>query len=84
VKAWRAEGYPGVTRTTLELLEWWRREGRRQSLFFAQVEAAETIVFLTEARSDYLQGIEVPGEPGGSSRRYATKVATSASADPQV
>src|SRR5687768_7017280 len=25
VKAWRAEGYPGVTRTTLELLQWWRR-----------------------------------------------------------
>ena len=28
VKAWRSAGYPGVTRTTLELLHWWRREGR--------------------------------------------------------
>ena len=25
---WRAEGYPGVTGTTLELLEYWRRDGR--------------------------------------------------------
>lgn len=73
---WRDAGYPGVTRTTLELLEWWRREGRRQPLFFAQLEAAETIVFLTEARSDLLQGIEVPPEPGGSFRRVAAKMAT--------
>ena len=28
VKAWRNAGYPGVTRTTSELLQWWRREGR--------------------------------------------------------
>lgn len=76
VNAWCEEGYPGVTRTTLELLEWWRREGRRQPLFFAQVEAAETIVLLTEARSDFLQGIEVPSEPGGTFRRLAAKMAT--------
>lgn len=50
VKAWRAAGYQGVTRTSLELLHWWRREGRERPLFFAQLEAAETIVFLTEAR----------------------------------
>src|SRR5947209_2302825 len=43
VNEWRVSGYPGVTRTTLELLEWWRREGREQRLFFAQLEAAETI-----------------------------------------
>lgn len=32
VKAWResaADPYAGVTRTTRELLEWWRREGRQ-------------------------------------------------------
>src|SRR5574341_1966077 len=33
VKAWREQGYPGVTRTTLELLQWWRREGREKRLF---------------------------------------------------
>ena len=57
VKAWRNAGYPGVTRTTSELLQWWRREGREKRLFFAQIEAAETIIFLTEARADFRQGM---------------------------
>jgi type III restriction enzyme len=87
VKAWREQGYPGVTRTTLELLRYWRREGRGTVFFFAQLEAAETIVFLTEARSDFLQGLDVPlDEPGEARkgdgpapfRRYACKMATGA------
>lgn len=85
VKAWRAEGYPGVTRTTMELLQWWRREGREKPLFFAQLEAAETIIFLAEARSDFRQGIEIPrDEPSDAQKmqgytgflRYACKMAT--------
>src|SRR5437764_64570 len=32
---WRSQGYPGASRTTLELLEFWRRDGRRWPLFFA-------------------------------------------------
>jgi type III restriction enzyme len=85
VKAWRAAGYPGVTRTTEDLLRYWTREGRERRLFFAQVEAAETIIFLTEARADFKQGIVVPrDEPpaeamaGGYSgfTRYACKMAT--------
>lgn len=40
--AWRAAGWPGATRTTLELLAYWSREGRQQPLFFAQREAAES------------------------------------------
>jgi type III restriction enzyme len=83
--AWRDANYPGVTRTTQHLLEWWRREGREQRLFFAQLEAAETIVFLREARKDFLQGIAVPREGLGKEReaagemaflRYACKMAT--------
>ncbi|MBM4394207.1 MAG: DEAD/DEAH box helicase family protein [Deltaproteobacteria bacterium] len=82
--AWREEGYPGVSRTTLELLRYWRREGREFRLFFAQLEAAEAVLFLTEARSDFLQGVEVPPdmppdghEPGTAGfRRYACKMAT--------
>lgn len=58
LKQWRDDGYPGASRTTLELLKYWRRDGRLHRLFFAQLEAAETIVFLNEARRDYLQGIE--------------------------
>ncbi len=85
VKKWREQGYPGVTRTTLELLHWWRRDGREQRLFFAQLEAAETIIFLIEARSDFRQGIEVPREELGQESlaqgykgflRYACKMAT--------
>jgi type III restriction enzyme len=76
--SWREQGYPGATRTSLELLRYWRREGRQHRLFFAQLEAAETIVFLTEARSDLLQGVDVPPEDGGDFRRYAAKMATGA------
>ena len=85
VSQWRAEGWPGVTGTTLELLEYWRRDGREKRLFFAQLEAAETIIFLIEARRDFLQGIDVPlDEPSESQKaegfkafqRYAAKMAT--------
>ncbi|MBI4577060.1 MAG: DEAD/DEAH box helicase family protein [Planctomycetes bacterium] len=87
VKAWREAGWPGSTRTTLDLLRYWRREGREHRLFFAQLEAAETIIFLTEARADLRQGIDVPlDEPGDEARtrgvrafrRYALKMATGA------
>jgi len=88
VKEWlplalRGEG--GVTRTTHELLNYWRREGRQYPLFFAQLEAAETIIFLREARTDFRQGIEVPQEEVSEDkraqgyigfRRYACKMAT--------
>ncbi|MBC7853472.1 MAG: DEAD/DEAH box helicase family protein, partial [Pirellulaceae bacterium] len=85
VKAWRQAGYPGATRVTLDLLAHWRREGRRWNLFFAQLEAAETVIFLTEARSDFLQGIGVPREELSAEQiaegkkaflRYACKMAT--------
>ena len=76
---WRDLGYPGATRTTLDLLRYWRRD-RERPLFFAQLEAAETIIFLIEARSDLLQGIDVPPEdvPVGVEPflRYACKMAT--------
>lgn len=83
--AWRVAGYPGASRTTLELLTYWNREGRKQPLFFAQREAAETIIFLTEARADFRQGIDVPrDEPSDDKKaegyagflRYACKMAT--------
>ncbi|MBM3778353.1 MAG: type III restriction endonuclease subunit R [Acidimicrobiia bacterium] len=88
VKEWRGSGYPGVTGTTLELLQYWRRDGRRFRLFFAQLEAAETIIFLNEARSDFVQGLDIPSdEPSDQQkaelgyrafRRYACKMATGA------
>jgi type III restriction enzyme len=62
VATWRDGGYPGATRVSRDLLEWWRRDGREQPLFFAQLEAAETIIFLREARADLLQGVTIPTE----------------------
>jgi type III restriction enzyme len=85
VGAWRTGGYPGATRTTLELLAYWNRDGREKRLFFTQREAAETIIFLTEARLDFLQGICVPIDEASSSQqaqgiksfiRHACKMAT--------
>ena len=78
-------GEAGVTRTTLELMRYWRREGRAHPLFFAQFEAAETIIFLTEARADFLHGLDVPmDEPSDEAKadgirafkRGACKMAT--------
>ena len=75
-----------MTGTTLELLGYWRRDGRSFRFFFAQLEAAETIVFLHEARRDLVQGIDIPSdEPSDQQkadlgytafRRYACKMAT--------
>ncbi|TRT89885.1 MAG: type III restriction endonuclease subunit R [Microcystis aeruginosa Ma_AC_P_19900807_S299] len=81
VKQWRRQNYPGVTRTTLELLEYWNREGREHRLFFAQREAVETIIFLTESRADFRQGIHIPQDipVDGTLKafiRYACKMAT--------
>ncbi|MHB8418584.1 MAG: BPTD_3080 family restriction endonuclease [Myxococcales bacterium] len=82
VDAWRTARYPGVTRTTLELLDYWQRDGRQQRLFFAQVEAIETILFLNEARADLRQGVTIPrDDPGNGAKafvRYACKMATGA------
>ncbi len=86
VAEWKKQGYPGLTRTTLELIEWWTREGRKQNLFYAQLEAALTVIFLKEGRQDFLQGITIPrDEPSDEARqsdgytgfeRYACKMAT--------
>lgn len=83
--AWEREGYPGVTRTTYDLLQWWQRDGRENRLFHAQLEAAKTVIFLREARQDFLQGIRIPSDDPSEDRkaegfrgfeRYAAKMAT--------
>jgi type III restriction enzyme len=77
VEAWRAAGYPGVTGTTLRLLQHWRDpetwEARR--FFFCQLEAIETLIWLAEAPAGDRQGIEVPGD-GGPFTRLCAKMAT--------
>ncbi len=77
VQAWREAGYPGVTGTTLRLLQHWRDpetwEARR--FFFCQLEAIETLIWLTEAPAGDRQGIAVPGD-GGPFTRLCAKMAT--------
>lgn len=69
VQRWRQAGYPGVSRTTADLLKYWRRDGRKSRFFFAQMEAAETIIFLVEARHDFRQGVEVPRDEPSDERK---------------
>jgi len=45
---WRSRDYPGITRTSRHLLEYWQRADRDRRLFFCQLEAAETAIYLTE------------------------------------
>ena len=49
VDRWRNEGYAGVTATTRRLLHHWTDpQAMKHRLFFAQVEAAETLIWLRE------------------------------------
>ena len=51
VREWRDRGWPDTSNATRELLEYWSREpgeGPVYSLFYAQREAIETVVLLTE------------------------------------
>ena len=74
VKAWREQGYPGVTPITRQLLAHWNRPDRERRLFFCQREAAETLIWLVEASPAEKQGIHVPDDNGLT--RYACKMAT--------
>jgi type III restriction enzyme len=53
VALWRQGGYPGVTPTTARLLDYWTDPEREKKLFFCQVEALETAIYLTEAAKKY-------------------------------
>lgn len=76
VKAWREAGYPGVTGVTKKLLEHWNdREARQYQFFFCQMDAIETLIWLTEAPEADRVGIDIPGD-GGAFRRLCTKLCT--------
>lgn len=53
VALWRKGNYPGITRTTTRLLEYWINPQRDKKLFFCQIEALETIIYITEAAKKY-------------------------------
>lgn len=85
VHEWRQRNYQGATKVTRELLDLWCAPDRAQPLFYAQIEAVETVIFLVEGPPDLKQGIEVPLDaPGPAAKeagykafqRHALKMAT--------
>lgn len=53
VSLWREGGYVGVTPTTSRLLAYWVNPGRERKLFFCQVEALETAIYIAEVAKKY-------------------------------
>jgi type III restriction enzyme len=90
VDAWRAQGYPGGSVTSLRLLSFWFADEHRSDdgqpfrFYFCQREAVETFIYLTEIEpvqglKDLLEYAEhgMTIQPGESRRqRLAMKMAT--------
>ncbi|MBI2434058.1 MAG: DEAD/DEAH box helicase family protein, partial [Candidatus Hydrogenedentes bacterium] len=53
VGIWRQGKYPGITRVSSRLLEYWTNPEREKPLFFCQIEALETAIYLLEAAEKY-------------------------------
>jgi type III restriction enzyme len=77
VTKWRENGYPGVTGITKRLLNHWQdpEERKDRRFFFCQLEAIETLIWLTEAPDADKTGIEIPSD-GGDFSRWCNKMAT--------
>ena len=77
VRAWREAGYPGVTGITKRLLEHWTdpEESDNRRLFFCQLEAAETLIWLAEAPAAGKVGVDLQSD-GGPFQRLCAKMAT--------
>jgi type III restriction enzyme len=56
VNLWRRGGYVGVTPTTARLLAYWTRPDREKRLFFCQIEAMETAIYLAEVARKHGDG----------------------------
>ena len=84
VKQWRDGGWPDVTHATRALLDHWHADDRFRRLFFCQIEALETLIFITEVAKQtgygqdwiekYLQ--DKAAEAGTDLFRVACKMAT--------
>jgi len=78
VKAWREAGYAGASGITKRLLQHWRDTEQRDSnrrFFFCQLEAIETLIWLTESPASERVGIDIPSD-GGPFARLCCKMAT--------
>jgi type III restriction enzyme len=57
VDTWRRGGYRDVTTTTRQLLDYWRNPDRDKKLFFCQIEALETAIFIAEVAPKYYPNV---------------------------
>ena len=53
VGIWRDGGHVGVTPTTAALLRYWTDPERERKLFFCQIEALETLIYITEVAKKF-------------------------------
>jgi len=74
LKKWRNLGWPDTTPTTLALLRHWTDSQREKRLFFCQIEALETAIFVTEVAKQTKYGEEWIEE-------YLTRAARDAGTD---
>src|SRR5439155_5226416 len=63
VDRWREEGYrwkdTEITGITRQLLEYWKDPQRETRLFFCQIEAIETLIWIVEAPDYEREGVEL-------------------------
>ena len=77
VKDWKDNGYRNVTQVTKDLLEHWNNKEQRELPFFwCQLEAIETLIWLTEANSSEHQGLDLQNNDGTKWVRECVKLAT--------
>jgi len=53
VSLWRRGYYQGITKTSRRLLDYWCNPERERKLFFCQIEAVETAIYITEVANRY-------------------------------
>jgi len=69
VAMWRKGGYVGVTPTTARLIAYWTDPAREKKLFFCQIEALETAIYIAEVAKKYGDSwIENKSRDGGRKR----------------
>ena len=78
VAAWRKARWPKITPETRRLLEHWTAADRGRKLFFCQIEALETMIYLTEVDPERFRAkIEEANEEANPGLfRVACKMAT--------
>lgn len=80
VSDWRNKNYKGALPITKRLLSHWKDQEARGGedaiqFFFCQLEAIETLIFLTEASPNDKVGLDIPSD-GGDFMRWCCKMAT--------